>query len=213
MHFTVLFLSKKCWVRVKFALAEHWFKPQMKVIDHAKAVTQHFLVKSSVCFCTGQFVVVPLKLISIYIVYNIFSLKFSSIYIDTVSLIVILKNGGNVFKQFQAVYNYCNRNFKTTNAQLLMLSYLRKYHSYIKFLWVQNSLSLTLFRDAFMQTCYYWPIDSPPYCPDLYDLRIACLHTFYNMKAISLHYNITDQLSDYVMVIAICIGMTDKWIQ
>ena len=32
------------------------------------------------------------------------------------------------------------------------------------------------------------------------------------MKAISLHYNITDQLSDYVMAIAIYIGMIDNWI-
>jgi len=58
-----------------------------------------------------------------------------------------------------------------------------------------------------------WPIDSPPSCPDLYDLRIDCLNTYYNMKAISLHYNITDQLSDQVIVIAISIGMIDKWIQ
>jgi len=42
----------------------------------------------------------------------------------------------------------------------------------------------------------------------LHDLRIACLNT-YNMKAISLHYDITEQLSD-LMVIAICIGMIDK---
>jgi len=42
----------------------------------------------------------------------------------------------------------------------------------------------------------YWPIDRPPSCPGLHDLRIACLNTYYNMKAISLHYNITDQLSD-----------------
>jgi len=40
------------------------------------------------------------------------------------------------------------------------------------------------------------PIDSLPSCPGLHDLRIACLKTYYNMKAISLHYNITDQLSD-----------------
>ena len=39
-------------------------------------------------------------------------------------------------------------------------------------------------------------IDSPPSCPGLHDLRIACLNTYYNMKAISFHYNITDQLSD-----------------
>jgi len=32
--------------------------------------------------------------------------------------------------------------------------------------------------------------------PGLHDLRIACLNTYYNMKAISLHYSITDQLSD-----------------
>ena len=55
-----------------------------------------------------------------------------------------------------------------------------------------------------------WPIDSPPSCPALHDLRIACLNTYYNVKAISLRYNITDQLSDLVMVIAICIGMIDK---
>ena len=41
-----------------------------------------------------------------------------------------------------------------------------------------------------------WPIDSPPFCPGLHDLRIDCLNTYYKMKAISLHYNITDQLSD-----------------
>jgi len=35
-----------------------------------------------------------------------------------------------------------------------------------------------------------WPIDSPPFCPGLYDLRIARLNTYYNMKAISLHYSI-----------------------
>ena len=46
--------------------------------------------------------------------------------------------------------------------------------------------------------------------PGLHDLRIACLTTYYNMKAISLHYNITDQLSDKVMVIVICIGMIEK---
>ena len=27
-------------------------------------------------------------------------------------------------------------------------------------------------------------------------IRIACLNTYYNMKAISPHYNITDELSD-----------------
>jgi len=41
-----------------------------------------------------------------------------------------------------------------------------------------------------------WPIDSPPDCTGLYDLRIACPNTYYNLKAISLQYNITDQLSD-----------------
>jgi len=41
-----------------------------------------------------------------------------------------------------------------------------------------------------------WPIDSPPLCPGLHGLRIASLNTYYNMKAISLHYNITGQLSD-----------------
>jgi len=49
-----------------------------------------------------------------------------------------------------------------------------------------------------------------PSCPGLHDLRIACLNTYYNIKAIPLHYNITDQLSDQVMVIAICIVMIDK---
>ena len=29
--------------------------------------------------------------------------------------------------------------------------------------------------------------------PGLHDLRMACLNTLYNMKAISFHYNITDQ--------------------
>ena len=37
---------------------------------------------------------------------------------------------------------------------------------------------------------------APTFCPGLHDLRIACLNTYYNMKAISLQYNITDQLSD-----------------
>jgi len=40
------------------------------------------------------------------------------------------------------------------------------------------------------------PIDSPPSCPGLHDLRVASLNTYYNIKTISLHYNITDQLSD-----------------
>ena len=40
------------------------------------------------------------------------------------------------------------------------------------------------------------PIDSPPFCPGFHDLRIACLDTYYNMKAISIYYNITNQLSD-----------------
>ena len=39
-------------------------------------------------------------------------------------------------------------------------------------------------------------IDSPPSCPRLHDLLPACLNTYYNMNAISLHFNITDQLSD-----------------
>jgi len=43
---------------------------------------------------------------------------------------------------------------------------------------------------------YNWPIDSPSSCPGLHDLRIASLNTYYNMKAISLHYDITDQLAD-----------------
>jgi len=30
-------------------------------------------------------------------------------------------------------------------------------------------------------------IDSPPSCPGLHDLRIACLNTYFNIKAISLH--------------------------
>jgi len=34
------------------------------------------------------------------------------------------------------------------------------------------------------------PIDSPPFCPGLHDLRIACLNTYNKMKAIALHYNI-----------------------
>ena len=54
-----------------------------------------------------------------------------------------------------------------------------------------------------------WPIDSPSSCPGLHDLRIACRNTYDNMKAISLHSNITDQLMDYVMVKAICIGIID----
>jgi len=58
-----------------------------------------------------------------------------------------------------------------------------------------------------------WPIDSLSSCPVLHDLRIAGLNVYDNMKAISLYYNITDQLMDYVMVIAICIGIIDKWIQ
>jgi len=40
------------------------------------------------------------------------------------------------------------------------------------------------------------PIDSPPFYPGIHDLRIAYLNTYYNMKAIALHYNITDQLLD-----------------
>ena len=38
-----------------------------------------------------------------------------------------------------------------------------------------------------------WPMVSPPSCPGLRDLCIACLNTYYNMKTIVLHYNITDQ--------------------
>jgi len=34
-----------------------------------------------------------------------------------------------------------------------------------------------------------WPIDSPPSSPDLHDLHIACLNTYYNMKAILPHYD------------------------
>jgi len=59
----------------------------------------------------------------------------------------------------------------------------------------------------------YWPIDSPPSFPGLHDLRIACLNTYYNMKAISINYNITEQVLDNVMVIAIYIGMIDMWIE
>ena len=55
-----------------------------------------------------------------------------------------------------------------------------------------------------------WSIDCPSSCPGLHDLRIACLNTYYNMEAILLYNDITDQLSDMVMVIAICIGMTEK---
>ena len=40
------------------------------------------------------------------------------------------------------------------------------------------------------------PFDSTPSCPGLHDLRIAGPNTYYNMKAITRHYNITDQLSD-----------------
>jgi len=50
-------------------------------------------------------------------------------------------------------------------------------------------------------------IDSPPSCLGLHDLRIACLNTYYFMKDISLLLNILDQLSDKVMVKAICIAM------
>jgi len=43
---------------------------------------------------------------------------------------------------------------------------------------------------------YYKPIDSPPSFPGRHNLHIAWLNTVYNMKAILLHYNITDQLLD-----------------
>jgi len=40
------FFSKKCWESVRFAIAKNWFKLPMKVIDHTKALTQHFLENS-----------------------------------------------------------------------------------------------------------------------------------------------------------------------
>jgi len=46
--------------------------------------------------------------------------------------------------------------------------------------------------------------------PALLSCSAYCLNTYYNMKAISPHYNTTDQLSDKVMVIAIYISMIDK---
>ena len=67
----------------------------------------------------------------------------------------------------------------------------------------QRTCMIVIQRSEFEQVNYdyscnlcNWPIDSPPSCPGIHDLRIAYLNTYHNMKAISLHYNITDQLSD-----------------
>ena len=79
--------------------------------------------------------------------------------------------------------------------------------------WNLFTLLCTFTPPLFSPEVDNWPIDSPPSCLGSHDLRIACLNTYYNMKAISPHYNITDHVSDKVMVIAICIGMIDKWIQ
>jgi len=46
MDILFFFFSRKCLESVRFAAAENWFKPLMLLIDHAKAVIQHFLEKS-----------------------------------------------------------------------------------------------------------------------------------------------------------------------
>jgi len=48
----------------------------------------------------------------------------------------------------------------------------------------------------YLRTGRNWPFDSTPSCPGSHDLRSAGPNTYNKMKAISLHYNITDQLSD-----------------
>jgi len=62
--------------------------------------------------------------------------------------------------------------------------------------WYKHPCSLTVVSILTYYSICNWPIDSPPFCPGLHDLRIDCLNTYYNIKAISLHYTITDQLSD-----------------
>ena len=39
MYIIIFSFSNQCWVSVKFAIADNWVKPQMKVIDGTKAVT------------------------------------------------------------------------------------------------------------------------------------------------------------------------------
>ena len=53
------------------------------------------------------------------------------------------------------------------------------------------SMSFVILMYKYNDVCN-WPFDSPLSCSGLHDLRIAFLNTYYNMTAISLHYNITD---------------------
>ena len=73
--------------------------------------------------------------------------------------------------------------------------YFTMYFGPVAFMYKINNLSLSL-TNITLQEVRFWPIDSQPSCPGLYDLRIAYLHTSFNMRAILLYYNITDQLSD-----------------
>jgi len=41
-----IFFSNKCWISVRFAAADNWFKPPMYFIDRTKAVNQYFYEKS-----------------------------------------------------------------------------------------------------------------------------------------------------------------------
>ena len=81
-------------------------------------------------------------------------------------------------------------------------TYMASFRSTLHLLWrmVKQSLSTYTCRKEHVLKNVIDMLEltyrQPPFCPGLHDLHIACLNTYYNMKAISLHYNITDQLSD-----------------
>jgi len=95
-----------------------------------------------------------------------------------------------------------------TTVCYLGLAYFRKHKlndvwNYKKYscLWscvaYDNRTTFSKYTPELTCVCFVnWPIDSPQFCPAHHDLPITCLNTDYNMKAISRHYNITDQLSD-----------------
>jgi len=70
------------------------------------------------------------------------------------------------------------------NSVIVIMNNFKRYQVVVM-VWLTPIVNKLFVRKHFQN----WPIDSPPSCPGLHGLRIACLNTYYNMKAIALHYN------------------------
>ena len=100
-------------------------------------------------------------------------------------------------KQTRFLLSQMRKSLQLSHIHVYSLIKCREYSDNCCIFMNADCLLLTLTIGTLGRLCFpccpsdNWPIDNPPSCPGLHDLRIACLNTYYNMKAISFHYNIT----------------------